>query len=45
MCVHVHLTLDVNIFSRQFKSKLLNYHVAIKENSRFTLRGRQKEFN
>ena len=42
-CAHVHLTLDVNTFSGQFKSKLPNYHVALKENSRFTLCGRQKK--
>ena len=45
MCVHIHLTLDVNIFSGQFESQLPNYHVALKENSRFTLCGRQKVFH
>lgn len=43
VCVHVHLTLDTNIFPDQFKSKLPNYHAALKENSRFTLCGRQKK--
>lgn len=45
LCVPVHLTLGVHIFTGQFKSKLPNYSVAFKENSRFTLCRRQKEFH
>ena len=45
LCVPVHLTLGAHIFTGQFKSKLPNYSVALKENSRFTLCRRQKEFH